>query len=73
MAKYRYTAYIDGNEVYAANHIKYLKEIVQFDFDYLNAYRAVIRMGNKVVATKMYDGDWQRVSYNFDAYENKKI
>lgn len=65
----RYTAYVDGKEAYSADHIKYLKKEVQFWFDYLNAYRAVIRLGNKVIATKMYDGDWQKVSYDFKTYE----
>lgn len=68
MSKPRYTAIIDGREAYTADHIKYLKEQVQFEFDYLNAYFAEIRTGNKVVSTKFYDGEWRRTLYDYDKY-----
>jgi len=45
-----YSLYIDGKLAYEANHIGYLKEKAQFEFDYLNAFSATIVRGNQYYA-----------------------
>ena len=62
MKEYTYKVIIDGKEMYSGNRIKYLKEKAQFDFDYLNAYSAVIVRGNQLYAHKTYDGGWMRMT-----------
>jgi len=60
-----YSLYIDGKLAYEANHIGYLKEKAQFEFDYLNAFSATIVRGNQYYAYKKYDGNWIRMSGKF--------
>lgn len=63
MRKPKYQVYIDGRLAYQGNHIPYVKEQADFEFEYLNAYFAKIKTGNRVISTRFYDGKWNRTEY----------
>ena len=60
MKKPRFQAYIDGRLAYQADHIKYLKQQCDFEFEFCNAYFCEIRTGNKHYTARFYDSKWSR-------------
>ena len=60
--KYKYQLYIDGALAYEGDHIRYLKERAQFEFDYCNAFSAKIMHGQNEYAYKKWDGEWRRIT-----------
>ena len=61
--KERYQLYIDDALSYESNHVKYLKDRAQFEFDYCNAFYARIMVGKRIYASKKYNENWHRWYY----------
>ena len=58
--KSTYTLYIDGVAMGTANHVKYLKYLIN-EFNY---HSAVIERGNKVYAVKYDEKPWVRFEFH---------